>query len=222
MRTYFDANSGGTFALHKHDNVGTAYDKATDGDSLDGEGSQVARGFSLTGSQLTLDAGADAGNYKATVVYTDLFGKTFRQDVDLTTTASGNNNTATAVLTSSSQSQVAQTQSTELTGAKSVLEVNEARRGKITSVGQNSQLSAEMGQFVARHAGGTWSLSGTDAGNFRIDKNGNVESTALMNYEAQQQHKFNIVYTSGDYNYSEQVTLNVINNVADDGAHCKC
>ena len=40
-----------------------------------------------------------------------------------------------------------------------------------------------------------------------------------MNHEAQQQHKFNIVYTSGDYNYPEQVTLNVINNVADDGEH---
>ena len=138
--------------MHKHDNVGTAYDKATDGDYLMEKVAKLQE-VSLTGSQLTLDAGADAGNYKATVVYTDLFGKTFRQDVDLTTTASGNNNTATAVLTSSAQSQVAQTQSTELTGAKSVLEVNEARRGKITSVGQNSQLSAEMGQFVARHAG---------------------------------------------------------------------
>ena len=219
MRTYFDAHEGGTFALFQNGSTTTAYDKATHGDSLDGEGSQVARGFSLSGSVLSLDAGADAGNYTATVVYTDLQGNTFRQDIDFTTTEAGNRATASATLTSSSQTQNATSTATELTGAKSVLEVAEARKGKIASTGTNTQLSAELGQFVGRHPKGVWSLSGADAANFSIDKNGNVESRVLMNYEEKQSHSFNVVYTKGDISYVEQITLNVVNNTADDGDH---
>ena len=223
MRTYFDAHEGGTFALFEYDPTAatTAYSKsdADDGDSLDSEGSQVARGFELSGSQLTLDAGADPQEYRATVVYTDLDGQTFQQDIKFTTTEAGNRDTATAVLTSSSQTQNATSTATELTGAKSVLEVNEARVGKIASVGQNTQLSAELGQFVGRHPKGTWSLSGADAANFSIDKNGNVQSRVLMNYEEKTSHSFNVVYTKGDISYSEQITLNVVNNTDDDGEH---
>ena len=221
MRSYFDANSGGTFELFQSGSTSTAYSKSDRDNSLpiDAEGSQVPRGFELSGSELTLDAGADAGTYNATVVYTDLDGQTFRQDVVFTTTAAGNNSSATAVLTSSSQTQNATATATELTGAKSVLEVAEARTGKIASVGQNTQLSAELGQFVGRHAKGTWSLSGADAANFSIDKNGNVESRGIMNFEEKQSHSFNVVYTSGDISYSEQITLNVVNNTADDGDH---
>ena len=69
-------------------------------------------------------------------------------------------------MTSSSQTQNATSTATELTGAKSVLEVNEARVGKIASTGTNTQLSAELGQFVGRHPKGVWSLSGADAANF--------------------------------------------------------
>ena len=61
-----------------------------------------------------------------------------------------------------------------------------------------------MGQFVGRYPKGTWSLSGADAANFSIDKNGNVESRVLMNFEEKQTHSFNIVYTSGDAVYSEK------------------
>ena len=223
MRTYFDAHEGGTFALFEYDPAAssTAYSKsdADDGDSLDSEGSQVARGFELTGSQLTLDAGADPQEYRASVVYTDLEGQTFQQDIKFTTVEAGNRDSASAVLTSSSQTQNATSAATELTGAKSVLEVNEARTGKIASMGQNTQLSAELGQFVGRHTKGSWSLSGADAANFSIDKNGNVESRVLMNFEDKQSHSFNVVYTSGDISYVEQVTLNVVNNTADDGDH---
>ena len=217
MRTYFDAHNGGTFTLLDKD--GNAYTKLDDGDALDSEGSQVSRGFSISGNVLTLDAGADAGVYEARVRYTDREGKVFTQQIHLTTTESSNKSTDAAVLTSSSQIQSATATSTELTGAKSVLEVAEARKGKIASVGQNSQLSAELGQFVGRYPKGTWSLSGADAANFSIDKNGNVESRVLMNYEEKQSHSFNVVYTSGDISYSEQITLNVVNNTADDGDH---
>ena len=219
MRTYFDAHEGGTFRLYQNGSTSAAYVKATHGDSLDGEGSQVARGFELSGSVLSLDAGADAGNYTATVVYTDLQGNTFRQDIDFTTTEAGNRDAATATLTSSSQTQNATSTATELTGAKSVLEVAEARTGKIASLGTNTQLSAELGQFVGRHPKGVWSLSGADGANFSIDKNGNVESRVLMNYEEKQSHSFNVVYTKGDISYVEQITLNVVNNTADDGDH---
>ncbi len=223
MRTYFDAHEGGTFTLFEYDPTAaaTAYSKsdADDGDSLDSEGSQVARGFELSGSQLTLDAGADPQEYRATVVYTDLDGQTFQQDIKFTTVEAGNRATATATLTSSSQTQNATSTATELTGAKSVLEVAEARKGKITSMGTNTQLSAELGQFVGRHPKGVWSLSGADAASFSIDKNGNVESRVLMNYEEKQSHSFNVVYTKGDISYVEQITLNVVNNTADDGDH---
>ena len=147
MRTYFDAHEGGTFALFQNGSTTTAYDKATHGDSLDGEGSQVARGFSLSGSVLSLDAGADAGNYTATVVYTDLQGNTFRQDIDFTTTEAGNRDTASASLTSSSQTQNATSTATELTGAKSVLEVAEARTGKIASTGTNTNFLLNSGSL---------------------------------------------------------------------------
>ena len=217
MRTYFDAHDGGTFTLLDKD--GNAYTKLADGDALDAEGSQVARGFSISGNVLTLDAGADAGVYEAQVRYTDREGKVFTQQIHLTTIESSNRATDAAVLTSSSQIQNATSTSTELTGAKSVLEVAEARVGKIASVGQNTQLSAELGQFVGRYPKGTWSLSGADAANFSIDKNGNVESRVLMNYEEKQSHSFNVVYTKGDISYVEQITLNVVNNTADDGDH---
>ena len=86
MRTYFDAHDGGTFTLLDKD--GNAYTKLAD--PLDAEGSQVARGFSISGNVLTLDAGADAGVYEARVRYTDREGKVFTQQIHLTTTESSN------------------------------------------------------------------------------------------------------------------------------------
>ena len=95
MRTYFDAHDGGTFTLLDKD--GNAYTKLADGDPLDAEGSQVARGFSISGNVLTLDAGADAGVYEARVRYTDREGKVFTQQIHLTTTGSSNKSTDAAV-----------------------------------------------------------------------------------------------------------------------------
>ena len=83
--------------------------------------------------------------------------------------------------------------------------------------------SAELTSFKNDNSGGTFSLSGTDAGLFRIDaETGEVTSRTFLDNEnptddgAGNQYDFNIVYTSGNNSFTDQVALTVTNDTRDD------
>ncbi len=202
---YTDANSLGSFALTSQSNVSFGGAAITD--------------FSLSGNTLTLAAGADADQRFVVVTYTDRDGNTFTQDIDFTTIAATNPSTATATQTSTNQTKDAIAQSTEVTGGKSIIQVNEAGEATIQVAGGNGVLSPQLSTFQNTYAGGTWSLSGADAADFELDKLGNVTSKIIMNYEEKAQHNFNLTYTVGDNSYTETIVLNVANSTVDDGDH---
>ena len=203
---YTDAHSGGSFALtSQHDDAFGGASAITD--------------FSLSGNTLTLAAGANADQRFVVITYTDRDGNTFTQDIDYTTIAASNPSTATATQTSTNQTKDAIAQSTEVTGGKSVIQVNEAGEATIQVAGGNGVLSPELSTFQNTYASGTWSLSGADAADFELDKLGNVTSKIIMNYEEKAQHNFNLTYTVGDNSYTETIVLNVANSTVDDGDH---
>ena len=224
---YTDAHAGGSFQLFGPGGSADAYSKAGGDDGSDNDDAggvadvDTARndGFNLTGSVLTLDAGADADTYLAEIVYTDLQGNTFRQDISLTTTVSANPSTATVVQVSTDQTKDAVATSTEIVGGKSVLQVNEAMEATIQVHGGNGVLSGELSTFQTSYPKGTWSLGGTDGASFELDKQGNITSKDIMNYEVKNQYNFTLTYTMGDESYTETIVLNVVNNTADDGTH---
>ena len=237
LNTFMDANASGSFALFDVSaaagtmrmqtlNAADAYTVATaeeGNDDLDSAGQQHAtprhRGFELQGSNLVLQAGADAGNYKVGVRYTDMLGNTFDQVVDLTTTEAANPSTGTVVKTSTDQTKDGLATSTTVSGGKSTITVNETLEATVKSTGTGAVLSAELGQFTAANTGGVFSLSGADAASFEVAKNGDITSRDIMNFEVKAQYNFNLVYTSGDNTYTETIVLNVQNDASDDGNH---
>ena len=203
---YTDANAGGSFAITR---------QQSDRYGSGGTALAADQNYALDGNTLTLDAGADAGQRFLEVTYTDLDGNTFFQQIDYTTTAATNPSTATVTQVSTNATKDASAQSTEINGGKSVIQVAEASEGTIAK----SILSPQLGTFENAHAGGTFSLTGTDASSFELDKNGNLTSKVIMNFEEKPQFNLNLVYTQGDNVYTETIVLNVQNNTADDGDH---
>ena len=177
------------------------------------------RGFELQGNNLVLQAGADAGNYKVGVRYTDTFGNTFDQVVDLTTTEAENPSTGTVIKTSTDQTKDGLATSTTVTGGVSTITVSETLEATIKSTGTGAVLSAQLGQFAAANLNGVYSLSGADAGSFEVAQNGDITSRDIMNFEEKAQYNFNLTYTSGASSYTETIVLNVQNDASDDGNH---
>ena len=83
--------------------------------------------------------------------------------------------------------------------------------------------SEALASFKENFAGGTFSLSGTDAALFRIDEaTGEVTSRSYLDNEnptddgAGNQYDFNIVYTSGNDSFTDKVALTITNDTRDD------
>ncbi len=217
---YTDVNDGGSFVLQDAD--GTTYDISTAPSgraNADTDSNTDDRGFELSGNVLTLQAGADANNYTSRIVYTDRVGNTFTQQIDITTTEASNPGTATVTQVSTDQTKDAVTASTEVSGGKSIIQVNEAMEATIQVHGGNGVLSGELSTFTTSYPQGTWSLGGTDGASFELDKQGNITSKDIMNFETKAQYNFTLTYTMGDESYTETIVLNVLNNAADDGTH---
>ena len=77
------------------------------------------------------------------------------------------------------------------------------------------KLSAEMQAFAAANAGGTYTISGTNAGLYQVNGT-TVESRAAVAYDtaagATNSHTFDVTYTSGVNVYKDTVTLNITQN----------
>ena len=168
---------------------------------------------------MALAAGSDAGSYTMTVTYTDLDSNTYTQTIELEVTAATNPSEATVSLVSTDQTKDGSAQSTEVIGGKSVIQVDETLRATIKSTGGDTVLSGELTTFMNSHTSGSWSLGGADAGSFEVDKNGDVSSRVIMNFEDKAQYNFDLIYTSGDNVYTETIVLNVIDSVVDNGDH---
>ena len=100
-------------------------------------------------------------------------------------------------------------------GATSVLSAAEASSQTFKSIDSSlgsgdGQLSDSLQAYVAKNAGGTWSISGTDSNALSIDSSGVVTVTGGTNYEAKANYSFNVEYTiSASEKFVEAVTLNV-------------
>ena len=77
------------------------------------------------------------------------------------------------------------------------------------------KLSTEMQAFAAANAGGTYTISGTNAGLYQVNGT-TVESRAAVAYDtaagATNSHTFDVTYTSGVNVYKDTVTLNITQN----------
>jgi len=198
LHAFRTAHTGGAYAL----TVGSA-DFTLDSDNV-----------------LSLKEGKAAGTYTATVTYTS-GSDVFTQQLSITTTAAAVGAASkTASQTSTADTSAATRTSTEVTSGKSSVLINEARSGTIKSVGTGAVLSAAFDTFVTAHANGTFTLEGTDAALFSVDKNtGDVTSKGLVDYENKTSYEFTVKYTEGTNIYSEAVSLAVTDDPADGGTH---
>ena len=125
--------------------------------------------FTLAGNVLTLgtrspvnfniEAGSDqAGAYFCRITYTDLGWKYLRSGYCIQLYCCNKPITATVSLVSTDQTKDGVTQSTEVTGGKSTIQVNETQKATIKSTGGNTVLSGELTTFMNSHASGSWSL----------------------------------------------------------------
>ena len=210
LNRYSDANAGGSYAISS-----VTYDV----DPAAGPAATTSTALSISGDQVTLAAGADAGRYSADVTYTDLDGNSFVQKIIYDTTTATQPARATVTQSSTNQTKDGVAQSVEIVGGKSTIQIEETLRATIKSTGMGAVLSDQLGSFAASYPKGTWSLTGADATSFEVDKNGDIKSNAIMDYEGKAQHNFNLVYTSGDHSYTEKIVLNVANSTVDDDNH---
>jgi flagellin len=169
---------------------------------------------------LTLAAGAVAGVYEAEVTYENNDGEKYVELMTITSTdigeAPGNDFAVATALSSSAATR----QSTEQIAGTTVLALDEARQGNITSTGTGAVLSAAFNTFTTSYTGGTYSVSGTDAELFNINAStGQLETKGLVDFETKNSYSMTVTYTSGNNSYSEDITVNVTNNPVDDGSH---
>ena len=100
-------------------------------------------------------------------------------------------------------------------GATSVLSAAEASSQTFKTIDSSlnsgdGQLSDSLQAYVAKNAGGTWSVSGTDGNALSVDSSGVVTVTGGTNYEAKANYSFNVEYSiSASEKFVEAVTLNV-------------
>jgi len=207
LANYVGNNAGGSYAIK----AGTSSQTA------------LADDFSLTNStDLTLAQGRVAGSYSVTVEYTDTNNDKFTQVVNFNTTLAAEVAAApTVTQTSTGDTSAATRTSTEATSGKSSLLIDEARSGTIKSVGTGAVLSAAFNDFVNKaHPNGNFTLEGTDAALFSIDKKtGDVTSKGLVDYENKTSYEITVKYTEGTNVYSEAVSLAVTDDPSDGGTH---
>lgn len=106
-----------------------------------------------------------------------------------------------------------------VTTAKTAVAMNEASKLEIGT----DAMSAAMTTYrtSSGKTGGEFTLTGTDASKFNIDKtSGLITNVSDMDADTDTSHSFNVVYTdkSGG-TFTEEVTLTLANNAVDDGSH---
>jgi len=134
---------------------------------------------------------------------------------DNSSTGSGTDGTATNILNGNFASAV----SSFVTTAKTAVSMNEASKLEIGTDAMSAALNTY--RTSSGKTGGTFTLSGSDADKFSIDKtSGLVKNVSDMDFDTDNTHSFNVVYTdkSGGV-FTEEVTLTLQNNAADDGSH---
>ena len=85
----------------------------------------------------------------------------------------------------------------------------------------NSKHSDEMKAFIKANAGGTFTMTGSEADKFRIDaQTGEVVSKSFIHFNAEDadinSYDLNIIYTSDTNSFTDKVNMNIINSTADD------
>jgi flagellin len=192
-----------------------------------------------TASELTVTAdgllqlaeGAAAGTYSGLVKYTNNDGESTFQRIDIDSTDVGERTEAStstsdiAIATALSPVTAAKVSSVQIRGT-STLSIDEGRQGVVTSVGTGKVLSQAFEDFKDANAGGTFTISDATADNsgdstlFTIDsETGVVKTNGLVDYETKTSYSVTVTYTAGSSSYSEDVTINVTNDLVDDGTH---
>ena len=116
---------------------------------------------------------------------------------------------------------VTKTSGNEQTNGEIDIAMTAVEGGK-TKIPVNRQSTA-LTSFKENFAGGTFSLSGTDAALFRVDETtGEVTSRSFLDNEnptddgAGNVYDFNIVYTQGNNTFTDKVSLTITNDERDD------
>jgi len=169
---------------------------------------------------VTLAEGAAQGTYAIEVMYENNDGEKYIERLTITSTdvgeAPGNDFAIATKLASTSASR----DSTVQIAGTSVLSVVEARQGNIVSTGAGAVLSSAFNSFTTSYTGGTYSITGADAEMFKIDAStGAIETKGLVDFETKNSYAMTVTYTQGSNSYSEDVTINVLNDNIDDGSH---
>jgi flagellin len=169
---------------------------------------------------VTLAEGAAQGTYAIEVMYENNDGEKYVERLTITSTdvgeAPGNDFAVATKLASTSATRDATVQ----IAGTSVLSVVEARQGNIVSTGTGAVLSSAFNSFTTSYTGGTYSISGADAAMFKIDSStGAIETNGLVDFETKTSYAMTVTYTQGSNSYSEDITMNVLNDNIDDGSH---
>lgn len=192
----------------------------------------------LTSSELTVTAdgllhlaeGAAAGTYSGLVKYTNNDGESTFQRIDINSTDVGENtesatSTSDIAIAVALSSVTAQQQSTVQIKGTSTLSIDEGRQGIVTSVGTGAVLSQAFDTFKTANPGGTFSISDATADNsgdstlFTIDQTGKLSTNGLVDYETKSSYSVTVTYTAGSSSYSEDITINVTDDLADNTTH---
>ena len=106
-----------------------------------------------------------------------------------------------------------------VTTAKSSIGMQEASKLEFGTDAMSAALNTY--RTASNQTAGTFSLTGADSANFSIDKvSGLVKNISDMDADTKSSYNFSVVYTdkSGG-KFTEEVALNLTNNIADDGSH---
>jgi len=106
-----------------------------------------------------------------------------------------------------------------VTTAASTIAMQEASKLEFATDAMSAALNTY--RTASGKTGGTFTISGGDSAKFSIDKSsGLVTNIADMDADTVSSYSFDVTYTDkAGGKFVEQVTLNLINNVADDGTH---
>jgi len=180
------------------------------------------------GSAFTIDKAAASGTYTADITYSAPGGSVTTSVEFIVTAAPGlpclNEASASVPAQAGSASDIFRVnsgtqQSTSLRSVRNQLTATEAKKLSFNVYDDPAVISNELKNYATQNPSGEFSLSGIDSEHLTIDQKGLVKLIENADFERKETYEFNINYSTDSGVFTNQISLNITDNLVDNTLH---
>lgn len=187
-----------------------------------------ASDIQFSGNDFIIDKGAVSGTYTADITYAALGGSVTTSIEFVVTeappppclneasaTAPAQNGQATTIFRETNGLQ----DNSVMRSVRSQLTATEAKKLSFNVYDDPAVISDELKNYATQNPSGEFSLSGIDSEHLTIDQKGFIKLIENADFERKETYEFNINYSTDSGVFSNQISLNIIDNLVDNTLH---